>query len=74
MTVKRMSKQKTTNAPAAGPHKKATYTFPPDVLSAVDQNWRFHETLDASLADSKSEYIADLIRRDVVNKTTSKAR
>uniref|UniRef100_E6PHU0 Uncharacterized protein n=1 Tax=mine drainage metagenome TaxID=410659 RepID=E6PHU0_9ZZZZ len=52
----------------AGAHKKATYTLPPDVLSAVDENWRFHETLDASLADSKSEYVADLIRRDAASK------
>jgi len=55
----------------AGAHKKATYTLPPDVLSAVDENWRFHETLDASLADSKSEYVADLIRRDSVKKSQS---
>lgn len=51
-----------------GPHKKATYTLPPDVLAAIDANWRFHETLGSSLADSKSEYIADLIRRDSVKK------
>jgi hypothetical protein len=51
-----------------GAHKKATYTLPPDALSAVDENWRFHETLDAGLADSKSEYVADLIRRDAAEK------
>jgi hypothetical protein len=54
--------------PADGAHKKATYTLPPDALSAVDHNWRFHETLDAGLANSKSEYVADLIRRDAVGK------
>jgi len=52
----------------AGTHKKATYTLPPDALRAVDEHWRFHETLDAGLADSKSEYVADLIRRDAVQK------
>jgi len=51
-----------------GAHKKATYTLPPDVIRAVDENWRFHETLNAGLADSKSEYVADLIRRDTVKK------
>ena len=53
-----------------GQHKKATYTLPPDVLDSVDQNWRFHETLSAGLADSKSEYVADLIRRDAAQKST----
>lgn len=51
-------------------HKKATYTLPPDALNAVDHNWRFHETLEASLANSKSEYVADLIRRDAAKKQT----
>lgn len=51
-----------------GAHKKATYTLPPDALRAVDENWRFHETLDERLADSKSEYVADLIRRDAESK------
>jgi hypothetical protein len=54
--------------PTSGAHKKATYTLPPDVLHAVDENWRFHETLNAGLADSKSEYVADLIRRDTAKK------
>ena len=45
-------------------HKKATYTLPPDVIEAIDVQWRFHKTLSATLADSKSEYIADLVRRD----------
>lgn len=52
------------STPISGQHKKATYTFPPDVLTAIDEHWRFHETLNSHLADSKSEYIADLIRRD----------
>ena len=47
-----------------GFHKKATYTLPPDVIDAIDTQWRFHKTLSSSLADSKSEYIADLVRRD----------
>jgi hypothetical protein len=54
---------------AIGAHKKATYTLPPDALLAVDENWRFHKTLDAGLANSKSEYVADLIRRDAVGKS-----
>ncbi len=53
---------------SGGTHKKATYTLPPDVIRAVDENWRFHETLDAGLADSRSEYVADLIRRDTAKK------
>jgi len=53
-----------------GNHKKATYTLPPDVIAAVDEHWRFHDTLDAGLADSKSEYVADLIRRDAAQKTS----
>jgi hypothetical protein len=52
-----------------GNHKKATFTLPPDAIRAVDENWRFHETLYAGLADSKSEYVADLIRRDKAQKT-----
>ena len=56
-----------------GLHKKATYTLPPDVIDAIDVQWRFHKTLSTSLADSKSEYIADLVRRDTVKKT-SKSR
>ena len=48
----------------AGAHKKATYTLPPDVIEAIDVRWRFHMTLGATLADSKSEYVADLVRRD----------
>lgn len=47
-----------------GAHKKATYTLPPDVLEAIDVRWRFHMTLASTLADSKSEYVADLVRRD----------
>jgi hypothetical protein len=54
--------------PGAGTHKKATFTLPPDAIRAVDQNWRFHETLDAGLSDSKSQYVADLIRRDAAKK------
>ena len=55
-------------------HKKATYTFPPDVLVAIDEHWRFHRTLAATLADSKSEYLADLIRRDASKKLDKMAR
>jgi hypothetical protein len=57
-----------------GAHKKATYTLPPDALNAVDHNWRFHETLDASLANSKSEYVADLILRDAAKKQSNTRR
>jgi hypothetical protein len=59
---------------ASGIHKKATYTLPPDALRAVDEHWRFHETLDAGLADSKSEYVADLIRRDAAQKMSKAGR
>lgn len=59
---------------ADGAHKKATYTLPPDALSAVDHNWRFHQTLEASLANSKSEYVADLILRDAAKKVSSSKR
>ena len=55
-------------------HKKVTYTLPPDIVEAVDEQWRFHKTLNSTLADSKSEYIADLVRRDKVKKTTAKSR
>lgn len=51
-----------------GLHKKATYTLPPDVIETIDERWRFHKTLGASLADSRSEYIADLVRRDSAKK------
>jgi hypothetical protein len=54
-----------------GLHKKATYTPPPDVIEAIDERWRFHETLEASLADSKSEYIADLVRRDSARRAST---
>jgi hypothetical protein len=62
------------NPHADGAHKKATYTLPPHALSAVDHNWRFHETLDASLANSKSEYVADLILRDAAKKQSNSRR
>ena len=52
----------------SGAHKKATYTLPPDVIEAIDLRWRFHMTLAATLADSKSEYVADLVRRDASKK------
>jgi len=57
------------SAEREGLHKKATYTLPPDVIEAIDVQWRFHQTLTASLADSKREYIADLVRRDAVKKS-----
>ena len=60
----------------AGLHKKVTYTLPPDVVDAIDERWRFHKTLGSSLADSKSEYIADLVRRDMTKRSgaTTKKR
>ena len=58
-------------AEKTGHHKKATYTLPPDVIDAIDTQWRFHKTLSATLADSKSEYIADLVRRDTVRKSNT---
>jgi len=62
------ARPKVVKSVSSGPHKKATYTLPPDALDAVDENWRFHETLDARFADSKSEYVTDLIRRDAAQK------
>ena len=35
--------------------------------------WRRLQTLEAKLADSKSEYIADLIRRDIAKKTQERS-
>lgn len=71
--MKLSSKAKAVEAAPLGPHKKATYTLPPDALHAVDENWRFHETLDERLADSKSEYVADLIRRDAAHKNSRRS-
>lgn len=51
---------------ATATHKRCDIHTPPDALRVVDKIWRFHETLDAGLADSKSEYVADLIRRDAL--------
>lgn len=68
MTAGRQSKTAKPE-PASTVHKKATFTLPPDAIRAVEQNWRFHETLDAGLSDSKSQYIADLIRRDAAKKS-----
>ena len=59
--------------PKPGAHKKATYTLPPDVLEAIDEQWRFHKTLGSTLADSKSEYVADLVRRDAAKKPAAKS-
>lgn len=66
--MKSTKESKLTEPETVGAHKKATYTLPPDALRAVDEHWRFHETLTAGLADSKSEYVADLIRRDAAQK------
>jgi hypothetical protein len=63
-----LKKTKTAVSDATRNHRKATYTLPPDALAAADEHWRFHETLDAGLVDSKSEYVADLIRRDAARK------
>jgi hypothetical protein len=57
-----------TSAMSSAAHKKATYTLPPDVIEAIASQWRYHKTVDDSLADSKSEYVADLVRRDAVKK------
>lgn len=73
--MKPVTHRKTSTVDAtSGLHKKATYTLPPDALSAIDEHWRFHETLESRLADSKSEYIADLIRRDAAKKAATRKR
>ena len=69
-----MARSKATDETKSLLHKKATYTFPPDVLAGIDEHWRFHKTLGSSLADSKSEYVADLIRRDVLKKSSSDSK
>ena len=66
--MKSAANRRDSTAESAGMHKKATYTLPPDVLSAIDEHWRFHQTLGSRLADSKSEYVADLVRRDAAKK------
>jgi hypothetical protein len=38
------------------------------------ENWRFHKNLYERFADSKSEYISDLIRRDAVKKGASHSK
>jgi hypothetical protein len=58
-------------APKQGVHKKATYTLPPDVIAAIDEQWRFHKMLNATLADSKSAYVADLVRRAAQKASTA---
>jgi len=63
-----MAGRKEPDAPKSLLRKKATFTLPPDAISSVDEHWRFHKTLASTLADSKSEYIADLIRRDAAKK------
>lgn len=62
------TKKKRPKSAAVRPYKKVTYTLPPDAHSAVDENWRFHKTIDERFADSKSEYVADLILRDAATK------
>ena len=69
-----MPSRRITTTPKSTLHKKVTYTLPPEVVEAIDEQWRFHKTLDATLADSKSEYIADLIKRDTVKKSSAKGR
>lgn len=72
--MKPASKSPTSKSATSGAHKKATYTLPPDALGAVDENWRFHKTLEGRLADSKSEYVADLVRRDAARKRAGPAK
>ena len=69
-----MARSSATDAAKSLLHKKATYTFPPDVLEAIDEHWRFHKTIAATLADSKSEYVADLVRRDASKKSEKSAK
>jgi hypothetical protein len=56
--------------PKVALHKKATFTFPPEIIAAIDERWRFHKMVDSSYAASKSAYLADLVRRDMAKKIT----
>jgi hypothetical protein len=56
---------KTTKTGSKTPrHERATFTLPPDVIDHLEQNWRQHKNMDGSLCANKSNYIADLIRRN----------
>jgi len=43
---------------------RVTFTVPPDVAELLGIAWRQHKNLDGSLCQNKSNYIADLVRRD----------
>ena len=49
-------------------YPRLTFTVPPEVAEALDLAWRHHENLDGSLCQNKSNYVADLVRRDVEQK------
>ena len=55
------------NDPTIG-HIRSTFTLPPDVVKALDTVWRAHVNGDGTLCRNKSNYIADLIRRDLQSK------
>lgn len=45
---------------------RVTFTVPPDIVETLDTSWRFHKNIDGTLCRNKSNYIVDLIRRDVL--------
>jgi hypothetical protein len=52
-------------ATATTAHIRATFTLPPDVVAALETVWRSHINDDGTLSRSKSNYISDLVRRDI---------
>ena len=48
-----------------------TYSLPVEVVVAIEHLWAFHRTLDGRLAASRSEYLADLVRRDVARRAVT---
>ncbi|MBV8581445.1 MAG: hypothetical protein JOZ86_12540 [Candidatus Eremiobacteraeota bacterium] len=47
---------------------RVTFTLPPEVARALDDAWRQHHNIDGTLCRNKSNYVADLIARNVREK------
>jgi len=52
---------------------RVTFTVPPDVAELLGVAWRNHRNLDGSLCQNKSNYIADLVRRDAHRSKTRRS-
>jgi hypothetical protein len=48
---------------------RVTFTVPPEIAKILDSSWRQHENLDGSLCKNKSNYVVDLIRRNLEGKS-----